>query len=852
MGLYDDIELDETEEEARRRALREMEADSILAPSLQTIEGSGLDTAVQDALDPDRPATAAERFLSPARQTIADSGLNTAVQSALSPASSPTTAAAPEPPAPPPPATVEPTPRASLVSDIAGQAEEAIAQSGLGTAVQDALPERPAPTPPPSLQTPPPPTAGTTGLTITPPVDVGLGDPNSGLSSPRGEWSGEEIAPPSNPNLGPVPDSARQAMEAWLAQQQAMPNPQPGLVAPGTKPTTSTPPVATPDAEYDVPEWMIRMAQSTGAVPENFSGEVSQGSPMAQALRYLSGEADLSEVLPEGVGLTDLLSGNVDLGSASPQGQAPGGKPGAPGGKPGADPSKPAGPSHGQSLEDFRREMISDDRGRTQRQIQDTINRHHLISGVTGLLTSLVGLPGGHAVRPGAIGNDPTAAIRAISQEGARRQRAREAALQSMLLVRNQKDKQRQADQRDVTTRRGQDITRENFENLRQYRESLTENQRENIRSQDQFRRARAILSRMEQEREQGQLDPNSEISREFTRVTRAMLEGLRARSGRHAALVEPLIRQLDEGVSAEGAREILERFNSLNSRIRGSGGGGGGGGSRGQSADAMRDVLRGEVERQLQGGHIGQDAADDRMREINSMRGDELERRTRAYEGSVRTEAARAERPQSGTGNISANWVVNPHSRVEIGPPRRRELQNAEDGVRNIVARAGDALAALNRIEGRINDQEPGGFMATLRAGGATLEDAFTGSNEDVVAITEAIESMIPAIGRTQSAGVLQQYELARIRGIIGEFGISPVARNRLRNKLGWIIRQSQGDLDREMRDSGFIPPGELQSAQGASRQPPAPAPAPAPAERTGPRTPQEHDAAVDRAMGR
>lgn len=453
--------------------------------------------------------------------------------------------------------------------------------------------------------------------------------------------------------------------------------------------------------------------------------------------------------------------------------------------------SKPTGPPR-LTQEEAIRAMLG--RGGNNDLHQRARLSRTINTGLTGV-ARLAGALGARAAGAGApnlrgLGAGGSAYADSLEREAQLQQRNRAMQVSALLAQRRLSEQARLADRR--------------LQGLEGYREATTARLGESARTQSAIR---SLAARRE--------DDLSRVDSEASARARANFGSLLSTiedTPTHplARSTQAWRRRLASGdMTAEEIDEIMGSFDQdstlsvrhlrLQRRGRGGGGRGGGGG-----VAQMREMLASQ-ESDPRHAHYWRTAAP------NS-------RVTAAAQSYARRAGTALGTPGSSTtGDLTTTWVQAPGASVGHGTARRRQLQEFVTSVDRIDTYATDALNALDRVEGTTSDPETGqrtgphpGFAGmperTARAGLASLEQFVTGNERDVVAVTTALDELLPAMAGVQKTGVLQEHEIERIRRMTGQWATSDIGRSSLRNRLGIIRRDARRGLDAEMAEAGFV----------------------------------------------
>ena len=459
------------------------------------------------------------------------------------------------------------------------------------------------------------------------------------------------------------------------------------------------------------------------------------------------------------------------------------------------------------------------------RQLRE-IGRSSRLRGLGRLGLALSAIPGNLPIRPEAVRNDPTAALRALSQEGTRRQREREAQSRAALTREGTKSRGNIAAERARLTSRGQDITSSYYGDRRDANEASAANARartslmgENYAAQQGIAARSADRLDAEEAREAALADPRSEESALAVQHYRAMLQGhannptSTQRPQAMTALAD--LEREGGGLSANDAASLTERFTggSMMNRgqmrgvLRGRGGGGRGGGGGGE--DAIRAAYVAQAEGLPE--HVGHRPQLIALASNQGVTTEQLKAHWARLNQSLPEAVTQYERQRNQRLSPVAGYMVDPTvAEIEVEPIQRRRFATyvAENRRQRSLAR--EIVRDINLVG----------------AGDIAL-DAIAQHPDVLGRLRSNAGALVAYVGQAEELGTLQQSDIRFVREQIGTDGLggtltmmNPGAWNNMRTRMQSIISRSAREETHAAQALGYVHVGRFQRRQQRERE--------------------------------
>lgn len=464
----------------------------------------------------------------------------------------------------------------------------------------------------------------------------------------------------------------------------------------------------------------------------------------------------------------------------------------------------------------------------------DTIGRGNLIQGLMRIAGATAGMGSGTFADPSNLTIDSTAALQAISQEAARRQRDRETRFDAIQEAQELSERGRVADRSADLTARGQDVVAARNRDTASYQQFTAETQRLQARVLNATR-----LN--DDQREADLRDPTSGISGEVRNNVRGYAEAIQNNPVHRAnpSMQRLIERAQDPDMSALTGIElsndlsrmlpnILSRGQMRQMRRRS----GGGGRGRGGGDESLRQVYL-AVSRQIADDERNGPtrraliaAVQDPSNSVEQLRVhfprlagnlDEQER-SRAQEHLHQLQSQR----QGLTGELVVGWEQDPNvSQPGMSASHRSHIQDADAASMEMVATLGELNATMRNI----GVADIAAFLPPARQQNADIAQAMS--------LATTLQSNIGS--NLLEMGVLSRSDLERLDNMLPAVAdysmLWPGALDQARGSVSALTTLALDRRDRYLRNQGLRPVAERVAGEreaAAAAPPPAPAAAP------------------------
>ena len=223
------------------------------------------------------------------------------------------------------------------------------------------------------------------------------------------------------------------------------------------------------------------------------------------------------------------------------------------------------------SREDILRELLASPGRDVEERMLNRLRAERMLSGAGRIAAGLVGIGGGRGIDHSRIGLNSAPALQAISQAAALQQRDRQNRIRALSSLETADRRAGLTERGQDITRRGQDITRERYQDLADSArvQNQIRAQRTNILGESSRVRNAVALSAEQRQRMESDIannleDPNSAVSEDTARQARQILQAVaNDPSNQRSASAQSLLQSLgEEGpMRATDARNIIDKF---------------------------------------------------------------------------------------------------------------------------------------------------------------------------------------------------------------------------------------------------------------------------------------------------